>query len=174
MLPPPAFTPFTTRAMSTAPKDPLPFKLNPWLPVSDEAIAVARNVFPEAKAFLTLFDSSFVVVYDQEEVVCDHMVVPERFGGLEVVLDYNYFNFSSALASEATVLAPDSIALEPESPAVDAKKIVPGNTLFLQGPRYGQEPTKTIPTKAIQFILRFGTVRWCEMTFEWELLVSRG
>jgi hypothetical protein len=58
--------------MSTAPKDPLPFKLNPLLPVSDEAIAVARNVFPEAKAFLTLFDSSFVVVHDQAEAVCDH------------------------------------------------------------------------------------------------------
>jgi hypothetical protein len=70
MLSPPAFTPFTTMTMLPArQKHPLTFKINLMVPVSEEAIAVACTVFPEAKAFLTLFDPGFVVVYDQEEAV---------------------------------------------------------------------------------------------------------
>jgi hypothetical protein len=68
--PPPEFTPFTTMAMlPERQKDPLTFKIHPLVPVSEEAIAVACTVFSEAKAFLTLFDSGSLVVYDQEEVV---------------------------------------------------------------------------------------------------------
>jgi hypothetical protein len=145
LLPPPAFTPFTTTVMlNPRPKDPLGFKLNPVLPLPDAAIDVARNVFPQAKAFLMLFDSSFVVVYDPTEVQCHQMtmVVPKRFGGLVVELDYNYFNFSCALGPE----------LAPRTPESTVVKIVPGNQLFLQGPRYGQEPTNPIPRDANQFI----------------------
>jgi hypothetical protein len=39
--------------------------------------------------------------YTMNSYLCEHMVVLETFGGLSVVLDYNYFTFSSALAPES-------------------------------------------------------------------------
>jgi hypothetical protein len=164
MLPPPGFTPFTTTALSPEPpKDPLTFKINPLVPVPDEVLAIACTVFPEAKMFLTLFDSSFIVVYGQE-VMCHNMVpfMPETFGGLTVDLVNDDFDFSAsgdeAETSDISAMGnaessdTSSVVDGAEPSDTDTKKIVPGNTLFIRGPLYGQESAKTIPTKAFPFI----------------------
>ena len=177
-LPMYAYGPVTTVVVEPQrPADPLDRRLDPLLPLPDTIVQIALQTFPGAVAFMTFFDGTFFVAYDDFDMAEMLPLIPERFGGLRVGATNNSFSYSCAghekstgvvgQVSQEITSGPEQafgevgevsqeITSGPEQAPGEVSEvsqaITPGSPIWVKGPHQGHPNLGEIPRGAGAYI----------------------